>query len=247
MTSYGQFCPVAKAMEMLDERWTLLIIRELLAGSRHFNEIRRGVPRMSPSLLSKRLRTLTRAGVVERVEHGNRSSYLLTPAGEELRPVVEALGSWGIRWIGELGDEDLDPQLLLWDMRRNFDLEATPAGRTVVQFLFPDVPGRAGRWWLVADGEVDVCDEDPGYQVSVVVSCHLEIMVRIWRGDLRWDDAIRTGDLDLRGGTHLRRAVPSWLRLSPFASVPRPSAPTPARYDLGPQVDATPVVVPPTP
>ncbi len=139
---YGQFCPVAKAMELLDERWTLLIIRELMMGSQHFNALRRGVPRMSPALLSKRLQTLVRAGVVERWEDGNRVTYRLTESGKELEPIVVALGQWGIRWISELGDEDLDPHLLLWDIRRGIDTEAVPDGRTVIGFVFPDdAPG----------------------------------------------------------------------------------------------------------
>jgi DNA-binding HxlR family transcriptional regulator len=136
MASYHQFCPVAKAMELLDERWTMLVVRELVSGSEHFNDLRRGLPRMSPTLLSKRLHQLVRAGVVERRANGGEVRYVLTPAGQELRPIVEALGSWGIRWIGELGDRDLDPKLLLWDMRRNIDHEAVPAGRSVVEFEF---------------------------------------------------------------------------------------------------------------
>jgi DNA-binding HxlR family transcriptional regulator len=125
---YGQFCPVAKAMELLDERWTLLIVRELMMGSQHFNALRRGVPKMSPALLSKRLQMLVRAGVVERWEDGNRVTYRLSESGKELEPIVEALGRWGIRWISELGDEDLDPHLLLWDMRRGIDTEACRTG-----------------------------------------------------------------------------------------------------------------------
>ena len=112
-SGYHQFCPVAKAMDLLDERWTLLVVRELVSGSQQFNELRRGLPRMSPSLLSKRLQQLARAGIVERQAEGSDIRYVLTPAGQELRPVVEALGIWGTRWIGELGDEDLDPKLLL--------------------------------------------------------------------------------------------------------------------------------------
>ncbi len=118
MSGYGQFCPVAKSMELLDERWTLLVVRELLAGSTHFNDLRRGVPKMSPALLSKRLKSLTRAGVVERAEIDGRTTYSLTECGKELADVVEALGAWGVRWIGELGEADLDPHLLMWDMRR---------------------------------------------------------------------------------------------------------------------------------
>jgi DNA-binding HxlR family transcriptional regulator len=109
MTGYGQFCPVSKAMELLDERWTMLVVRELLLGSKHFNELRRGVPKMSPALLSKRLKSLTRAGVVERLEVDGRTAYSLTQCGQELGEVVDALGRWGVRWIGELGEEDLDP------------------------------------------------------------------------------------------------------------------------------------------
>lgn len=223
MTSYGQFCPVAKAMELLDERWTLLVVRELLSGSRHFNALRRGVPRMSPSLLSQRLRTLTRAGVIERRQDGNRVTYELTPAGEELRPVVEALGSWGIRWIGELGDEDLDPHLLVWDIHRNLDLDTMPDGRTVLHFVFTDVGAPADRWWLVVTGdEVDVCDHDPGHPVTVTVAGALRAMTRVWRGDVAWADAVRAGTIELVGATHVRRMVGDWLRLSAFAPVPRP-------------------------
>ncbi len=145
---YYQFCPVAKAMEVLDERWTLLIIRELVTGSQHFNELRRGLPRMSPSLLSKQLQQLQRAGILDRRPDGSNVCYALTPAGSELRPVVEALASWGVRWIGELGDADLDPKLLLWDMHRNIAQASIPSGRTVVHFEFPDAPGKpaAGGW-----------------------------------------------------------------------------------------------------
>ena len=132
MSGYGQFCPVAKAMELLDERWTMLVVRELLLGSRHFNDLRRGVPKMSPALLSKRLKSLTRAGVVEREEIDGRTAYSLTECGKELADVVDALGAWGVRWIGELGEEDLDPHLLMWDMRRTIPVDAWPRSRTHV-------------------------------------------------------------------------------------------------------------------
>jgi DNA-binding HxlR family transcriptional regulator len=222
-SSYNQFCPVAKAMELLDERWTLLVIRELVSGSERFNDLRRGLPRMSPTLLSRRLQHLERAGVLERRVEGREVRYLLTEAGEELRPVVQALGTWGIRWIGELGDEDLDPKLLLWDMHRNIDLDAVPDGRTVVNFRFPDVPAGTRDWWLVITrDETDVCDEDPGYDVAVSVTTPLRTMVRIWRGDTAWLDALRAGTVQVQGPAALRRAVPDWFTLSDFAPVPRP-------------------------
>jgi len=222
-SSYRQFCPVAKAMELLDERWTLLIVRELVTGSEHFNELRRGVPRMSPTLLSKRLGQLVRAGVVDRHVDGADVRYVLTPAGRELRPVVEALGTWGIRWIGELGDEDLDPKLLLWDMHRNIDHGAVPAGRTVVQFRFPDVPASTRDWWLViTPDDADVCDANPGYQVAVTVTASLRRMVEVWRGDLGWPEALRSRAVDVQGPESLRRALPRWFTLSAFAPVSRP-------------------------
>ena len=222
--SYHQFCPVSKAMELLDERWTMLVVRELVSGSEHFNELRRGLPRMSPTLLSRRLHQLVRAGVVDRQVEGNDVRYVLTQAGHELRPVVEALGAWGIRWIGELGDGDLDPKLLMWDMHRHIDKDAIPDGRTVVQFRFPDAPSDARDWWLVITrGEVDVCDVDPGHAVAVTVTANLRSMVNLWRGDLSWSNALRAGAVEVHGPEGLRRAVPGWFTLSSFAAVPRPA------------------------
>jgi DNA-binding HxlR family transcriptional regulator len=224
MPSYGQFCPVAKAMELLDERWTLLVVRELMLGSRHFNALRRGVPRMSPALLSKRLHTLTRAGVVERHRDGNRVTYQLSPAGRELEPIVTAIGRWGTRWIGELGDQDLDPHLLMWDMHRNVDLEAVPDGRTVLWFRFEDVEPTARDWWLMITNEgVDVCDFDPGYEVALTILVSLRVMVAIWRGDLSWSDALRSAAMTLHGEPSAQRALARWLKLSPLASTPRPA------------------------
>jgi DNA-binding HxlR family transcriptional regulator len=224
MSHYGQFCPVAKAMELLDERWTMLVIRELLEGSRTFNTLRRGLPRMSPALLSTRLQSLARAGVVDRHEDGGRVSYTLTPAGRELRPIVEAIGRWGIRWIPDLGDEDLDPHLLMWDIHRNVDLGEVPPGRTILRFTFRDVAGAGRDWWLVikADG-VDLCDFDPGWDVAATVDSDLRTLTQVWRGDDRWPQALRSGRLRLEGPTQVRRAVPRWLKLSSFAAVPRPA------------------------
>jgi DNA-binding HxlR family transcriptional regulator len=222
--AYGQFCPVAKAMELLDERWTMLVIRELLEGSRTFNALRRGVPRISPALLSTRLQTLARAGVIERHENGSRVSYALTPAGRELRPVIEAVGRWGIRWIPELGDEDLDPHLLMWDIHRNVDLDVVPVGRSVLRFTFRDVPDPARDWWLVITGDgVDLCDFDPGHPLAATVETDLRTLTRLWRGDVSWRQALHSGGLQLHGPTQARRVVPRWLKLSAFAPVPRPA------------------------
>lgn len=220
MASYGQFCPVAKAMEVLDERWTLLVVRELLAGSSHFNELRRGVPKMSPALLSKRLRSLERAGVVRRVAgaQGGRVGYVLTPSGKELAGVVAALGMWGLRWIGELGREDLDPHLLMWDIRRTVPIGAWPRVRTVVTFEFDDVERRVSAWWLmVSGGEVDVCDFDPGFEVTVTVKTSLRTLTRIWRGDQTWSQALRAESVVLSGRPDARRSLPDWVGQSTLA------------------------------
>ncbi|MGH3459295.1 winged helix-turn-helix transcriptional regulator [Aeromicrobium sp.] len=220
---YHQFCPVSKAMELLDERWTMLVVRELVIGSQRFNDLRRGLPRMSPTLLSRRLQQLERAGVVERRVDGKDVRYVLTEAGHELRPVVEAVGQWGTRWIGELGDIDLDPKLLMWDMHRNVDVGALPPGRTVVQLRFPDAPHGQRNWWLVLGGEeAEVCDVDPGFDVAVRVTSSLRALTAVWRGDLDWSDAVRSGSLEVQGPESLRRAFPGWFTLSSFAGVPRP-------------------------
>ena len=223
MTQYGQFCPVAKAMELLDERWTMLIVRELIAGSRTFGDLQRGVPKMSPTLLTTRLRTLARAGVIDRHEQGKRVYYMLTPAGRELAPVVESIGRWGIRWMPELGEQDYDPHLLMWDVQRNVDVEVLPPGRTVLQFRFRDRPPGERDWWLVCtQAEVDLCDFDPGHPVTGRIDTPLTLFVRVWRGDVPWDQAFRSGELTVDGPTAVRRNLPLWLTRSDFAPVPRP-------------------------
>jgi DNA-binding HxlR family transcriptional regulator len=223
MSVYGQYCPMAKAMEVLDERWTLLVVRELLSGSTHFNELRRGVPKMSPALLSKRLRSLERAGVVRRTEGADRPAYTLTECGRELSAIVDALGAWGMRWVGDLGVQDLDPHLLMWDMKRKLPVSAWPRPRTVLALRFDDVEERASRWWVCVNGmDVDMCDHDPGFEVSATVRTTLLAFTRIWRGDLPWDQALREGDIDTDGPSSVRRQLPACLGLSDAALVPRP-------------------------
>ncbi len=222
VSEYSQFCPIAKAMELLDERWTVLVVRELLSGSHHFNEIRSGNPRMSTGLLAKRLRTLVRHGLVERHEEGGRVRYTLTAAGEELGPIVEAIGVWGTRWAADLGDRDLDPQVLLWDVHYNIDHAALPPGRTVVRFDFPEAEPHLRSWWLVlTHDEADICDVDPGHDVDLVVVADLRALTGVWMGDRTWPDALRAGQVSITGPAALRRAFPAWLKLSMFAAVPR--------------------------
>lgn len=218
---YGQFCPVAMAAEILCTRWTLLVLRELCAGSTRFNELRRGVPRMSPSLLSKRLKQLERAGVVERTGGGDPSSreYALTEAGRELEPIISAMGFWGQRWVETRSSlKNLDPSLLMWDMRRNLDLPSLPPGRHTVQFLYPDIPPSKRRWWLVVDhGEADLCSVDPGFDVDLHVVTPLRSMTAIWMGLSTVDGEVGSGRLKLTGSEVLKRSLQAWLGLSPFA------------------------------
>jgi DNA-binding HxlR family transcriptional regulator len=228
MGGYGQFCPIAKAMELFDQRWTMLVMREVVTGSSRFNQIRRGVPKISPALLSTRLRQLQRAGLIKRFDTHGHISYEPTAAGRELGEVLETLGRWGTRWIGELGDEDLDPHLLLWDMHRRVDVSEMPLRRVVVEFVFTDVEGHAGRWWAVlkrTDREepVDVCDEDPGFGVDLQVTTALRTLTEIWRGDRSWTRALRDDEVTVAGPRVLAQALPRWFTLSMFAGVPRPA------------------------
>ncbi len=224
MSTYGQFCPLAKAMEVLDERWTLLIVRELLLGSRHFNDLRRGVPKMSPALLSKRLKSLTRAGVLQRTEIDGRTAYTLTECGQELSTVVFALNAWGVRWIGQLGDEDLDPHLLMWDIRRTMPVDTWPRARTVLEFRLSGVASKASHWWMVvSEGQADVCDFDPGYDVTATIDTSLRTLTEIWRGDASWSRSMLDGTVTVSGSSDVRRAVPMWVGQGLAAAVPRPA------------------------
>jgi DNA-binding HxlR family transcriptional regulator len=197
----------------------MLVVHELWGSPLRFNELRRGLPRMSPTLLSKRLQQLTAAGVVAR----DGEQYRLTEAGEELGPIVAALGNWGLRWMGEIGDEELDPKLLMWWLYQHVDHAALPPGRSVLEFRFADVrpPSRSNWWLVVSPDDADVCDFDPGHPVSVTVETTLRRMMEIFRGDVSWAVALRTGTVALRGPSQLRRAMPSWIRLSRYATVPR--------------------------
>lgn len=219
---YKQFCPVAMAAEVLCTRWTMVLIRELIAGSTRFNDLRRGVPRMSPSLLSQRLKDLEAAGIVERKllrsEKKRVFEYHLTEAGRDLRSVVEAMGFWGQRWVeSSLSLENLDASLLMWDMRRNLNPSPLPNCRTVVQFLYQDLPLSKSRWWLVIepDGEVDLCWYDPGFEIDLYVTTDLKTMTAIWMGLTTVD--LERKNIDLSGTRSVASSMQKWLGLSPFA------------------------------
>jgi DNA-binding HxlR family transcriptional regulator len=223
MMGYGQFCPVAKASELLAERWTLLVIRELLMGSRRFNDLARGVPLMSPSMLSQRLKTLVDGGVIvrERLPDLHSYEYRLTAAGEELRPLILQLGAWGQRWSrSRMESHDLDASLLMWDMRRNLRVDKIPQRNAVIYFEFPDATKGMRRWWLVVDeGDIDLCIEDRGLEIDVALSTSLRTMTQIWMGDLSLSQARAQGILKVHGPGRLVRCLCDWLGASTFAHV----------------------------
>ena len=218
-------CPVAMAAELLCARWTMVLLRELIAGSTRFNDIRRGVPKMSPTLLSQRLKELEAAGIVERRKLDTESGiyeYHLTDAGRELRSVVEAMGLWGQKWVeSSLSLKNLDPSLLMWDMRRNLNPTPLPARRTVVQFLYPELPASKTSWWLVVEpgGEVDLCWSDPGFDIDLYVSTDLRTMTAIWMGLTTVKK--EQSRIELTGDREIAATMQTWLGLSPFATAPR--------------------------
>lgn len=220
--SYGQFCPVALAAEVFCSRWTALIVRELLCGSTRFNDLKRGVPRMSPTLLSKRLKELEQAGVIETrpVRSSGTVEYVLTEAGEDLRQVVMGLGTWGARWTEtNLSLQNLDPTLLMLDMQRFLDARRFPPRRCSVRFHFPErIKGDQTRWLVVENGAAEVCNLDPGFEVDLYVTCALRTMTAIWMGFTSVRQETDAGRLDLAGDRFLAETMQQWLGLSKFAS-----------------------------
>jgi len=225
--THGQFCPIAMAADVVCSRWTILVLRELQGGSTRFNDLRRGIPRMSPSLLSKRLKELEHHGIVRIVPTGQSgvNAYHLTEAGEELRSLVVGLGTWGKRWVEATHAlRNLDPTFLMWDMHRGIDTRPFPAGRSTIQFVYPDLPESHRDYWLVIDdGTVDVCWIDPGYEIDLWVRSALEVMTAVWTGHASLTSEITSGRIEVDGDRGLARSMPVWLRLSPFAKTPMPA------------------------
>jgi DNA-binding HxlR family transcriptional regulator len=219
---YKQFCPLAMAAEVLCTRWTMVLMRELMAGSTRFNDLRRGVPKMSPTLLSQRLKDLEQAGIVQRRALQSEKGvfeYRLTEAGQDIGPVVEAMGFWGQKWVeSELSLKNLDPSLLMWDMRRNLNPEPLPKTRTVIQFLYSDLPPTKSHWWLVIEpaGDVDLCWSDPGFDIDLYVTTDLRTMTAIWMGLTTVERERRK--IEFSGARSIASSMQVWLGLSPFAA-----------------------------
>lgn len=224
---YGQFCPIAKALEVLGERWTILIVREMLMGASRFNELQRGLNLISPTILTKRLNDLTDAGVVLRKKiPGQRGyEYFLTEMGKELMPVVKSVGDWGMRWArGKMDDSDLDLELLMLYLQRSVRPDKLPGNETVIRFKFIDIK-KFNEWWLVAsDSNVDVCVRDPGKDVDIYFTTDLRTMIQLWMGDISYKKTLSDGRLKLVGPSALTRDINSWLTPSTFAGIPPATA-----------------------
>ena len=233
MDSYGQYCPIAKAAEIFADRWTPLIIREMLYGVCRFNELERGLPGIPRSLLASRLRRLAQTGVIERTvaPNGRASEYHLTQAGRQLEAVVDVLGTWGAQWaFGDPAPDELDPLLLLWFIRRRVNFPLLPPRRIVVQFEFRGE--RTGSYWLVMEPtDVSLCLQHPGFEIDLLVTADIAAFYRVWFGRTTFAEALRDDLIELDGTAPLVRAFPGWFALSPFASVVRAAGantPTPS-------------------
>jgi DNA-binding HxlR family transcriptional regulator len=219
MPEYRQFCPVSRGAEIFAERWTPLILRELLNGSHRFSELQIGLPRISRNLLTQRLVALQRAGIIERrpAERGRGVSYHLTPAGEALRPAVDALGAWGYRWGGaDLPSGKLDPVLLMWFIRRRVRLEALRRVRTVVRFDFRRP--RRSFWLRIEPPTIDLCFTDEGFDVELTVDADLATLTAVWLGRRRLGEAVAEGSIRLDGDDDASALFSRWFGLSPFAN-----------------------------
>ena len=224
MKGYGQFCPVAKATELIGEKWTLLILRELLLGTTRFNDFQRAMSRMSPTLLAKRLRSLEDSGIIirEKLSGQKGYEYRLTAAGKELSPLVEILAVWGMRWArGQLTDDELDVEFLMRELQRRLETECLPDGETVICLMFNELT-KNKSWWLLVDGDVvDLCTENPGKDVDLYITSSVRTIVEVWEGDLDVRMALRSGSIKAHGVRHLIRTMPDWFGVCLYKEVRR--------------------------
>ncbi|NVJ97254.1 MAG: helix-turn-helix transcriptional regulator [Alphaproteobacteria bacterium] len=222
---YGQFCPIAKANEILGEKWTILIVRELLVGARRFNELQRGLGMISPALLTTRLKGLEDQGlIVRRKINGQKGfEYFPTPAAEELMPVIVAMGEWGLCWARHnITDDDYDAEFLMFYLERSIDPAKLPGNETIIRFEFTDYEAQKNWWLMVHTDRVELCIKDPGKDVDVYFTSTVRTMADVWMGDMSYRDAISNDSLKVVGPPALTRNIFSWLTPSIFAESPRP-------------------------
>lgn len=220
MDKYCQFCPVAKAAEILCEKWVILVLRELMMGSTRFNDLRRGLPKISPTILSRRLKTLEEQGVIDKIQiQGTSYDYCLTRSGEELRPIILGFGEWGHRWAkNKINKEDMDAGFLLWDMRRRINTDYFDNKHIVIHIEFTDQEKRDREWWMIIDeGNIDLCFEDTGHEPDVVMVTELKTMTNIWLGYTPVNSAIDDHSLKMYGSSDHVKNITKWLGKSSFA------------------------------
>jgi DNA-binding HxlR family transcriptional regulator len=221
MPDYGRFCPVSLTTEVLADRWTPMVVRELVLGNTRFNDIARGLPGISRSLLTQRLRHLEKRGVVERWPSagGKGYEYRLTPAGRDLERIIDAFGRWAIEWLfDDLYPQEVDPQTLMWWMHRRMDPSAFPDQRVVLEFAFT-APQPMSIWLVLERGEVSVCHQHPGFETDVYLRGTTAALSEVFNGRVTYADAVRTGTLELSGPTPLLRELPGWFLWSPWYAV----------------------------
>lgn len=222
LKTYGQFCPVARAAEIVTARWTPVLLRELLAGSQKFNDLRSGLPQMSPSLLSKRLLELEEAGIIDKIKRtkGRGHEYKITASGKELAPVIMTLGVWGQKFITEeFAKHELDPTLLMWDIQRRLDTSYFPEnGRFVASFYLVGAPKERRNWWLIIkDREVELCVHHPGYDEDISIEACLRGLTEVWMGQISIAEAKKKNLVKFAGKKKYITSFKKWFLLSPFA------------------------------
>jgi DNA-binding HxlR family transcriptional regulator len=222
MADYGQFCPVAKATEIVGERWTLLIVRELMLGTCRFNDFQRALSRISPTLLNQRLKSLEAQGIVIKKKKSGRQSYeyRLSASGKELAPLVETLAIWGMRWArGQMTDAELDVEFLMWDLQRRLQTEHLPGGETIICFIFAEL-GSLKNWWMVVNEDnVDLCTQDPGKDVDIYIESTVRALAEVWKGDVQLKQALADGGIKTHGVRALERSISKWLGLCLYKDV----------------------------
>jgi len=220
---YGQFCPIAKATEILGEKWTILIIRELLMGGRRFSDLQRGLSLISPTILTKRLASLAEHGLLvkKKIPGQQGYEYFPTESCKELLPVIKSLGDWGMRWArGNMKDADYDVELLMLYLQRSICSDKLVGDETVIRFHFTDLKDSAD-WWIIARGDnVDVCNKDPGKEVDVYLTSSVRTMVDIWMGDVPYRKAVREEQIKAVGPSVYTQNIFSWMNISVFADLP---------------------------
>jgi len=222
MPAYGQFCPISKAAEVLCERWTLLLIREMLMGSKRFNEMQRGLAKMSPSLLTKRLKELEEANLLHRTKISGQKGYEyhLSSAGRELAPLVMEMAKWGLKWVSDnIPEDDLDIELLMWDIQRNIKTHKLPQSNIVLKFHFVDGLSLSDWWVIIENKEVDLCTDNPGKEIDLYINADARSLTQIWMGELSWKNAEKEKKVSLLGDSLLKREIAQWLGSSNLAAL----------------------------